>query len=412
MDDIDDNELTDMVLNMLADLKAEADEIEEKRKKQLWKYVELPCSLYDALMRLTKAELDGIRKEYNFKNISNLNKANLAFELVRGIPMRFKYALDMLDQLSYSFIKEIVENSGVVADPGLAVPQLDVILKFSLVFPGIYYGQKILFMPEEIIEAFKKADDQKLKKIVQRNSQWVKLTDGMLYYYGVMNEFTIMEKLEKLIGQKINYYEFAHVIRFASDFYSRNQHNRNGFYVSGIIDVNEILMEQESRDNIDYHPFTKDQFLEASNLNYYERTPEIKDFINFLLNNYEIVRDEIDEIIVDIIFMINSLMPIEDILEYLGNRLEFPTFEFVQEMTARIIAVHNSTRQWVLKGYSPNGLSQKGQEPPFFVKKTLEAKPDEEDVTNIIDFKTRAKIGRNDPCPCGSGKKFKRCCSR
>jgi uncharacterized protein len=23
----------------------------------------------------------------------------------------------------------------------------------------------------------------------------------------------------------------------------------------------------------------------------------------------------------------------------------------------------------------------------------------------------RSKIGRNDPCPCGSGKKFKRCCN-
>ncbi|MDH3605328.1 MAG: SEC-C metal-binding domain-containing protein, partial [Candidatus Tectomicrobia bacterium] len=22
----------------------------------------------------------------------------------------------------------------------------------------------------------------------------------------------------------------------------------------------------------------------------------------------------------------------------------------------------------------------------------------------------KAKIGRNDPCPCGSGKKFKKCC--
>ncbi|MBI1851531.1 MAG: SEC-C domain-containing protein [Planctomycetes bacterium] len=21
-----------------------------------------------------------------------------------------------------------------------------------------------------------------------------------------------------------------------------------------------------------------------------------------------------------------------------------------------------------------------------------------------------AKVGRNDPCPCGSGKKFKKCC--
>lgn len=26
------------------------------------------------------------------------------------------------------------------------------------------------------------------------------------------------------------------------------------------------------------------------------------------------------------------------------------------------------------------------------------------------DLKTSAKVGRNDPCPCGSGKKFKKCC--
>lgn len=29
--------------------------------------------------------------------------------------------------------------------------------------------------------------------------------------------------------------------------------------------------------------------------------------------------------------------------------------------------------------------------------------------TPAIDF---AKVGRNDPCPCGSGKKYKRCCGR
>lgn len=27
-----------------------------------------------------------------------------------------------------------------------------------------------------------------------------------------------------------------------------------------------------------------------------------------------------------------------------------------------------------------------------------------------IELITRKKIGRNSPCPCGSGKKFKRCC--
>ena len=25
---------------------------------------------------------------------------------------------------------------------------------------------------------------------------------------------------------------------------------------------------------------------------------------------------------------------------------------------------------------------------------------------------TNVKVGRNDPCPCGSGKKYKRCCGR
>ena len=28
------------------------------------------------------------------------------------------------------------------------------------------------------------------------------------------------------------------------------------------------------------------------------------------------------------------------------------------------------------------------------------------------DLKTAATVGRNDPCPCGSGKKFKKCCGR
>ncbi|EBS5636356.1 YecA family protein, partial [Salmonella enterica subsp. enterica serovar Oranienburg] len=27
-----------------------------------------------------------------------------------------------------------------------------------------------------------------------------------------------------------------------------------------------------------------------------------------------------------------------------------------------------------------------------------------------MPIKAEVKVGRNDPCPCGSGKKFKQCC--
>ncbi len=30
----------------------------------------------------------------------------------------------------------------------------------------------------------------------------------------------------------------------------------------------------------------------------------------------------------------------------------------------------------------------------------------------ILPAKADAKVGRNDPCPCGSGKKYKKCCGK
>ena len=54
------------------------------------------------------------------------------------------------------------------------------------------------------------------------------------------------------------------------------------------------------------------------------------------------------------------------------------------------------------------------------IKKNVEVKADDKQnlVTNSptggakIPVTRGAKIGRNDPCPCGSGKKYKDCCGK
>ena len=43
---------------------------------------------------------------------------------------------------------------------------------------------------------------------------------------------------------------------------------------------------------------------------------------------------------------------------------------------------------------------------------TLGIIEDEEDMPKRVEGVDYSKIGRNDPCPCGSGKKFKNCCGR
>jgi hypothetical protein len=53
-------------------------------------------------------------------------------------------------------------------------------------------------------------------------------------------------------------------------------------------------------------------------------------------------------------------------------------------------------------------LSKKGMLPSVF------ADNDESDLFSPAQpvFRAEPKIGRNDPCPCGSGKKYKKCCGR
>jgi uncharacterized protein len=36
--------------------------------------------------------------------------------------------------------------------------------------------------------------------------------------------------------------------------------------------------------------------------------------------------------------------------------------------------------------------------------------PERETDFNTLYLPERRKIGRNEPCPCGSGKKYKKCC--
>ena len=38
--------------------------------------------------------------------------------------------------------------------------------------------------------------------------------------------------------------------------------------------------------------------------------------------------------------------------------------------------------------------------------------PEQEVPVQITYRREEPKIGRNDPCPCGSGKKYKNCCGK
>ena len=85
----------------------------------------------------------------------------------------------------------------------------------------------------------------------------------------------------------------------------------------------------------------------------------------------------------------------ELILEELSNiGVNFESLAQINELIKHIVPIVNVTRKWINKGYTMQELS-----PHTF-------NPSTGQVVKMAD------VGRNAPCPCGSGKKYKKCCGR
>lgn len=89
---------------------------------------------------------------------------------------------------------------------------------------------------------------------------------------------------------------------------------------------------------------------------------------------------------------------IKELGSILGRyNLIFSEEKQLEEFINLIMLAKNNTRIWENNGYTPSELHG------------ILSKRDK----NIVKFPTlqRQKVGRNDPCPCGSGKKYKKCCA-
>ena len=85
----------------------------------------------------------------------------------------------------------------------------------------------------------------------------------------------------------------------------------------------------------------------------------------------------------------------------------FEGLEQAQEVSQLIMELVNNTRIWENNGHTPHEISELYERPKMepFVKDSFKNSP-----PKLTVIKGGKDIGRNDLCPCGSGKKYKKCC--
>ena len=134
----------------------------------------------------------------------------------------------------------------------------------------------------------------------------------------------------------------------------------------------------------------KSEFLRYANWSYYENTKQLAALSRFLINKCGVSNYTANKLIFDLHWKFADEIPFQNYFDVLEKYNVIIEENQLNELVLLITDCYNNTRLWSNKGYTPAELAR--------LSKMPKAKSQ--------------KIGRNDPCPCGSGKKYKKCCGR
>ncbi|CRK83033.1 YecA family protein [Neobacillus massiliamazoniensis] len=384
-------------------LKEMTRKLEQKQELKIWSDISVPITIKDALTRLSKDELSAIRKRFEIKNASQLKKGELVELLSMKIPSLLETICLNMDEDGYGLVKEIIRNGGYIVEPKLTAHQLEYLRNSGMFFTGMYEGKKILAMPEEIVKnQFFQGNDKQFESIFRRNTEWIKLTQGLLYYYGTLSIDELVDLLNKYIDEPLSVSNYLLVMEHASSYYKQIRMDFIGFSNIRVFDQEKVKREHQMRKDSEFFPFSREQLLEAGEPEYVERNDSYLQFVNFITNNYEISRKEADVIVEECVYATNIGESPSHILQFLQSRIELQSTDMLKACMEEITNLMINSRKWFLKGFTTKELSAVEQKSFGLLT----------DRKNIVDSKTRKKIGRNDPCPCGSNVKYKRCCGR
>ncbi len=205
-----------------------------------------------------------------------------------------------------------------------------------------------------------------------------------------------------------------------------------------VIDINDYYMMKHAQEGKPLYIPPKDELLKYEDIFYYEKTPQALAMKEFFKKRCHLTDRESENILLDILtelrFPDSSMDAVFDVIEMCGIKFTKPMAkEFVEKCTLW----NNNIRMPANRGFTPvelGKLYRPNSEPLPFARPDYSTKQNKEEssrnkkisqiinsdlsssekpaMLNMISASEKKPISKNAPCPCGSGKKYKRCCGK
>lgn len=397
-------------------------------------------SLKDCLEAYTKVYLVKLAEENGVEVKKSWTKTRILNKLTATILHTLEDRVLLLDEEQFELFQKFVNREMDLETVNAEMVKFyvkvhPIAVKMGLLFSKHIDGILNTLISKELKHVLNEIDYTKKKQQKKpiNVEQFDRILKAAIHLYGVVTKEQVVE-LWKIrypdFNFTVEFYDYLFlvlpIIAIKNSFYFVDNKLFASFEFFDAEDVKafyEEIVEIAPIEN--YVPTKKEiQYYEKHTFNrqllIYKR---LKQFISKHLNESEIVMG----IIEDHITYGNTLSDaIEELDEY--DLLEFQNPKYFETFAELYSQLHNHTRMWSLRGYTPTEVYKKYSDE--FEEETLDKNfitPIEESAyhDNVIPFSSFSKpiveekqpirvnkVGRNDPCPCGSGKKYKKCCGR
>jgi len=361
--------------------------------------------LESILLLFTKSKLQSLATKHQLAGRSKMGKEELAAALVPKIADA-RYLLDTLvimKDLEWKLFDEVMNSKQPLIYDDAPYGYYFYLQELGIV--QLFYHEEHIYLviADEIRDAWESLDKQTFRKEKRQYQLIYNYILAFTNLYGVFKPEHLVNVYNKQQSASLTEEELMHYVQ---KFLQKQQifvwqppylinHHFNNERINN--EIADLLLRRSGKPF--YEP-DANELLKYADSGYYEVTPQLQTLYDYV--GAYLCKDKVMlESLIDDVQLICSLEASMSIImnEFVRRNIVFESTQQMHLVTTLINEVYNNTRLWSNAGHTPYELH--GGKEQKDLKQAIAA---------FASPASKAKVGRNEPCPCGSGKKYKKCC--
>ncbi|SFL07494.1 SEC-C motif-containing protein [Paenibacillus sp. 1_12] len=366
---------------------------------------EVSTKLKDNLQVLTKERLSLLASSYELPGRSKMKKQDLADALYKHITNVnvVRDTLLVAETEEWELINTLLKAPYVQDDT--LYPGMYLFLREKGLLYSFYKEEKMYFLiPEEIKEAYRSIPLKAFLEDRDRLQLILQYIHASANLYGTCPQGKVIEIFNSQNKCQLTENELV-------DVYVKISSRTQTWYLKR----GDVIHEHFDYDNKDdkdallegvkdkpYYIPDKQEFLKYAESDYFEKTPQLAILHKYI--SQHLCKDKwlVDSLVEYIQLVCSMEEPLAAIMSEFERRdIRFNKREQLQVIMPLIVDVYNHTRIWSNRGHTLAELGSSSSQ-----------KTNNNNVIYLDQQAASVKVGRNEPCPCGSGKKYKKCCGQ